>query len=63
MTVGMFLDYCCDAGLLTVEIYSFEKEKVVWVGCGDEVPGEYYDAELSSFDVPSKADLITLNID
>lgn len=62
-TVGDFLDYCCDAGLLIVHIYSLDANAFVWTGCGDEVPDEYMNAELGSWDVPSKADHITLNID
>ena len=62
-TVGDFLEYCIDEGLLTVEIYSSEKGDVVWLGNGYDVPEQYLDAELGSFDVPSKADHITLNID
>lgn len=62
-TVGDFLDYCIDPGLLTVEIYSLDKGKVVWTGEGWTMPDEYADAELASFDVPSKADHITLNIE
>ena len=63
MTVGDFLSYCIDEGLLTVEIYSCEKCEVVWLGNGYDVPDHILDEELGSFDVPSKADHITLNID
>lgn len=63
MTVGDFLFYCIDEGFLTVEIYSIKKGKTVWLGNGYNVPDEYLDAELGSWDVPSKADHITLNID
>jgi len=63
MSVGEFLDYCCDAGLLIVHIYRFDANAIVWTGLGDELPDEYADAELCSFDVPSKADHLTLNIE
>lgn len=63
VTVGDFLDYCIDEGLLTVEIYSCEKCEIVWLGNGYDVPDEYLNAELGSWDVPSKADHITLNIE
>lgn len=62
MTVYEFLDYCIDARLLTVEIYSLDKG-TVWVGDFDELPDEYADAELCSFDVPTKEGCITLNIE
>lgn len=63
MTVYDFIDLCIDCGLLTVEIYSCDAGDVVWTGPGDEVPEEYLYADLGSFDVPSKPDHITLNID
>lgn len=63
MNIEDFLDYCIDAGLLTVEIYSLDKGGIVWTGSGDEVPDEYLYADLCSWDVPSKADHITLNIE
>lgn len=63
MTVYEFVDWCIDAGLLTVEIYSLDKGDIVWTGPGDELPDEYADCEIGSFDVPSMADHITLNID
>jgi hypothetical protein len=63
MSVGDFLDYCCDAGLLTVHIYSFDANAIVWTGCGDEVPDEFLYCELNSFDVPGQADHLTLNIE
>ena len=61
-TVGDFLDYCIDPGLLTVEIYSLDKGRL-WMGVGWEMPDEYAEAELSSFDVPCQADHLTLNIE
>ena len=63
MTIGDFLDYCIDAGLLTVEIYSLEVGETVWTGWGDEMPNEYLDSELGSFDIPSKQGILTLNIE
>lgn len=63
MNIYDFLDYCIDAGLLTLEIYSVSSGKTVWTGDGDEVPEEFGYCELASFDVPTKADCITLNIE
>ena len=63
MTVGDFLYYCIDEGFLTVEIYSLRKNREIWLGNGYNVPDEYRDTELCSWDVPSKAGHITLNIE
>ena len=63
MTIQDLLYYCYDEGLLTVEIYSIDRGETVWTGNGYDVPDEYMDAELCSFDVPSKPDYLTLNID
>lgn len=62
MTVYDFLDYCIDPGLLTVEIYDCDSGNTVWVGHGDEIPEEFGYKDIGSFDVPSEADHITLNI-
>lgn len=63
MNIYDFLDYCIDAGLMTVEIYRCSTGENVWTGDGDEVPEEFGYCELASFDVPTKADHITLNIE
>lgn len=63
MDIRTFLDYCIDEGFLTVEIYSLEKGDIVWLGNGYDVPDEYLYADLCSWDVPTKADHITLNIE
>lgn len=63
MTISDFLYYCYDEGLLTVEIYSIDKGEIVWSGNGYDIPEEYQEAELCSFDIPCKPDYLTLNID
>lgn len=63
MTVGDFLDYCIEPSLLTVEIYSCENGMVVWVGESWVMPDEYAEAELCSFDPPSEAGHLMLNIE
>jgi len=63
MNINDFIDLCIDAGLLTVEIYSMDRSKIVWTGPGDEIPEEFLYCELWSWDVPTKPDCITLNID
>lgn len=62
MTVGEFLDYCIEPCLLTVEIYSLDKGSV-WTGEPWEMPDEYADAELCSFDPPREAGYLMLNIE
>lgn len=61
MSIYDFMDYCVDAGMCHVVIYSFEKEDNVWSGYGDEIPEEYGDETEFSFDVPSDGS-ITFNI-
>ena len=62
MTIGEMLDLCFVAGMLTVEIYDLDKERTVWTGDGDEVPDEYLDAEIESWDLPAAASKMTFNI-
>lgn len=63
MSVYDFMSYCIDESMMTVEVWSGSKQKVVWKGNGDEIPDEYLYAELWSFDVPDKAYNITVNIE
>ena len=63
MTVYEFVDLCIDPSILKVEIYSLDAGDVVWMGYGDEIPSKYEDVEIDSYDVPTKKDRITLNID
>ena len=63
MTIGDMIYFCCDEGLLKVEVYDLNKDKVVWKGRGDEVPDKYIDEEISSWDVPCKDGTLTFNIE
>ena len=63
MTVDDFLYTCVDDGLLNVDIFSCEQEKVVWSGPSHKMPDEYRYAEVSSWDVPEKKYHMTFNID
>lgn len=63
MTVYDFLELCIDRGMMTVEIWSNSAEDVLWTGPDDELPEEYEDCELCSFDPPTKPWCMTLNIE
>lgn len=62
MTVYDFLDLCYDKGLLNIEIYDFTSEKVIYSGLGEDVPFEYEDLEVQSYDVPYN-NILTLNVE
>lgn len=67
MTVDDFLSLCSDSSYLDIQIYDFNSDvdDVVWSGSGDEVPEEYLDLTLESFDAPNyySNGAITINID
>ena len=63
MTVFDFVDLCIEPSFMTVEIYSLDAGAVVWTGHGDDIPEEFLDCEVGSYDVPTKICGITLNID
>ena len=63
MTVGDFLDMCCDASWLNVTVYDISAGKNVFEGEIFEMPDELADQELCSWDVPTKADCITVNVE
>ena len=62
MTIIEMMDLCIDASLCKVEIFSFEKDGLLWSGMGDDIPDEYEDLEIGSFDVPNDGKM-TFNID
>lgn len=62
MTVFDFVDLCIEPSFMTVEIYSLERG-TVWTGPGDQIPDEFLDCEIGTYDVPTKICGITLNID
>ncbi|MBP5581466.1 MAG: hypothetical protein J6X85_06740 [Ruminococcus sp.] len=62
MTNNELLDTCYDSGLLTLTIYDIDSETDVWSGEGDDVPTEYGDMEVYSWDLPSKPYEFTVNV-
>ncbi len=59
MTVYEFCQMCIEPSILNVEIFDGE---IVYSGPADEIPEEYEDVEVSSFDLPTTPDWITINI-
>ena len=62
MTVYNFADMCIDSGSLILRLWDVCMEKEVYVGYADELPFQFGDAEVSSFDLPVNAGEITLNV-
>ncbi|MBP3479649.1 MAG: hypothetical protein J6K03_09275 [Oscillospiraceae bacterium] len=62
MSIYEIMERCIDASLCKVNVYSSSQEKIVWSGEGDEIPEEYGEMEISSFDVPTDG-AMTFNID
>ena len=61
MTINDLMELCIDSSFCKVEIYDLNKEDVVWSGCGDEIPDEYGELDINSFDVPTEG-CLTFNI-
>lgn len=62
MTVYEFMSLCIDKSLCNVILWDIDNEEEIYNGPGDEIPTEYEDAEIGSFDVPTQ-ESITLNIE
>lgn len=62
MTVGEFMDLCIDSSLCKVEIFSLDKGGKIWNGVGDDIPSEFENLEVESFDVPSD-ETMTFNVE
>ena len=62
MTIKEIMDLCIDSSLCQVEIYSLDRDGLIYNGMGDEIPEHLEDLEVGSFDVPSDGKM-TFNID
>lgn len=62
MYVREFLDLCFNADDLSVSVYDFATCLPVFRGSKDEMPKEYLEATLDSWDVPGEANHIEVNI-
>ena len=63
MKVCEFCDRCFEPSLCMCNIYDTNKADVVFKGTMEEVmESQYADYDVDSFDVPCKADEMTLNI-
>lgn len=62
MTIYEFLYFCADEQMLTIEIYDLTSGKSVFCGEYDDIPDDLIHEEISTWDVPTKADYICFNI-
>lgn len=62
MSISEFLDMCIDPGLMNVEIYDMISGSTVWSGFGDELPDEFWDVTVETYDVPRDGQM-TLNVE
>lgn len=63
MTVSELLYYCFDAGMLHVEIYDLTSNTSVYIGYGDEIPEEFEDLEICTWDIPTNPGELTINVE
>lgn len=61
MTIEDIMELCIDSSLCVVEVFDCETGKEVWSGAGDEIPDEYAQLEVGSFDVPKEGKM-TFNV-
>ena len=54
---------CTEARMLTVNIWSNSQQEIVWTGTAIDLPHEYHNKEIQSFDVPSEYGTMTFNIE
>lgn len=63
ITVKCFCDACVEPSLQKIKLYDCDTEKDVWEGFADEIPEEYEDWFISSWDcIISPSETLTLNI-
>ena len=61
MTINELMNMCIEPSMCKVEIFDANPEKVVWSGWADEIPDEYGELDVESFDVPTDG-CMTFNI-
>lgn len=63
ITVKCFCDACIEPSLQKIKLYDCDTEKDVWEGFANEIPEEYEDWFISSWDcIISPSETLTLNI-
>lgn len=62
ISVRDFVDMYTGATGLEIEIWDNVSERVLWTGCGDDIPDEYEWEMVDSYDLPYRKWCITLNI-
>ena len=63
ITVKYFCDMCIEPSLQKINLYNCDIEEDVWEGFADEIPDEYEDWYISSWDcIISPSETLTLNI-
>ena len=62
MRICDFLELCIEPGLCTVAIYDVEKDKDLWKGTAEEIPSEFAELEVDSWDVPMEPGIMTFNV-
>lgn len=64
ITVWEFVQLCCDPSMLKVDIFDLASGESVYKGMADEIPADYEDMKLWSFDAPfGGTDTLEINID
>ena len=63
ITVKYFCDMCIEPSLQKIKLYNCDIEEDAWEGFADEIPEEYEDWYISSWDcIISPSETLTLNI-
>jgi hypothetical protein len=63
ITVKYFCDMCVEPSLQRIKLYNCDTGEDVWEGFADEIPDEYEDWYISSWDcIISPSETLTLNI-
>lgn len=61
MKICEMMNLCTEPGLCKVTIYCSETASDIWTGDGDDIPTEYGELEIDSFDV-SRDGRMTFNV-
>lgn len=63
ITVKNFCDCCVEPSLQKIKLYNCDTGKDIWEGYADEIPDEYEEWYISSWDcIIAPSETLTLNI-
>lgn len=63
LSINDFVELCTESYFFHISIFSLSKEDIIWSGRASDIPDEYAELTIESFDSPEAKNSITINVD